>query len=156
MGILNKNENWWLRLTIVIITIISLSTLAHYNKEITIVKVKSQSDSTLYYKMQYDTISNELDSVKLEVMTTRNTNARIELGVNYYIDDESHKQMKEDRNFVSKFTKEKRINAAKRIEFLRTLNDYPLCSWIVAFELYKKEEPKISAEIEEFINHLTE
>lgn len=154
MELFNKNENWRLRLTIVLITLGSLSTLSYYNRQM--MDVKSLSDSLAYYKSLNDTLSIELENVRDETEFTRNTNGRIEMGVYDYVDDSSHAQMKADMDFVSKFTKEQRLKAINRIKTLRILNDYELCSWILAFELYRKEEPKISEEIERFINHLTE
>ena len=156
MGLLNKSENWWLRLTIVIITMISLSTLSYYNRQVTQLTTKSTLDSTAYYKAQYDTLSNQYDSVRDEIEVTKNFNARIELGVEAYGDESSHQQMKQDRDFVSKFTKQQRLKAINRINVLRIGYDYPACSWVIAFEIFKKDEPAIGAEIEKFIDHLTE
>jgi hypothetical protein len=45
MDLLNKDENWWLRLTIVLISMTALSTLAYYNRQVTQIMVKSQLDS---------------------------------------------------------------------------------------------------------------
>jgi len=85
-----------------------------------------------------------------------NINGRIESGVDFYLDDSSHVRMKEDKNFISKFSRQERIKAVKRMESLRLEYDYPLTSWIFAFEIYKKENSKIAEEIDEFIGHLTE
>jgi hypothetical protein len=85
-----------------------------------------------------------------------NINGRIESGIYCYLDDSSHVEMKKDKNFISKFSKEERVIAIKKIESLRLEYDYPLTSWIFAFEIYKIENPKIAKEIDEFIGHLTE
>lgn len=157
MELFKKDENWWLRLTIVIISLTSLSTLVYYSKQVTQgMNAKSQSDSVTYYKNLNDTLYNELETIREETDYTRNINARIEIGVNDYIDDSSHAQMKEDKGFISKYTKAQRIKAIKRIEILRLINDYQLCSWIIALEIYRKEEPGICGEIDQFIDHLTE
>jgi hypothetical protein len=66
MGLLNKDENWWLRLTIVIITLISLSTLSYYNRQVTQLTTKSTSDSTAFYKAKCDTLTLKVDTLMEE------------------------------------------------------------------------------------------
>jgi hypothetical protein len=58
MGLFKKEENWWLRLTIVLITLIWLSSLSVMNKEV-IIERKVLTDSLSYYKSQNDSLKEE-------------------------------------------------------------------------------------------------
>ena len=90
MELLNKNENWWLRFTIVIVVVISLSVLANYNNQITHLKAKYQLDSLSYYKLKCDTLLNEnksitlyKDSIENELFIQKNIVGRYELGLDF-------------------------------------------------------------------------
>lgn len=63
MELPKKNENWWLRLTIVLVILLSLSTLTYYSKRVTLLTAKSTSDSTAFYKMKCDSLSIKNDSL---------------------------------------------------------------------------------------------
>ena len=65
MGLINKSENWWLRLTIVLITLIWLSSLSVMNKEVIIERQKLM-DSVSYFKFQSDSLQDELFNEKTE------------------------------------------------------------------------------------------
>ena len=58
----NKDENWWLRLTIVLIIIGSLGGLSVVNRGV-ITERKKLTDSVIYYKQLSDSITNERDSL---------------------------------------------------------------------------------------------
>jgi hypothetical protein len=65
MGLFNKEENWWLRLTIVFITLIWLSSLSVINREVNTEKQKL-TDSLSYFKLQSDSLQDELFNEKTE------------------------------------------------------------------------------------------
>jgi hypothetical protein len=97
MGLLNKDENWWLRLTIVLITMGSLSTLAYYNKEITMTKVKYQSDSTFYYKSLTDSLLKQQDSLMDENFELNHANGLQELMIyNLSHENPKYKDLEKD------------------------------------------------------------
>lgn len=90
MKIINKSENWWLRLTIVLITVLSLTTLSFYNKQITEIKSKSKTDSLSYYKLKCDTLLDQnhimeirMDSLYGEWFNEKTINGRYELGLDF-------------------------------------------------------------------------
>jgi len=62
MGLFNKEENWWLRLSTVLITLIWLSSLSVMNRGI-IEERKQLKDSISYYKLKLDTIQIQHDSL---------------------------------------------------------------------------------------------
>ena len=62
----NKNENWWLRLAIVLITLVWLSSLSVMNREVITERTKL-TDSLNYYKLQNDSLKEEL---KVQQLTT--------------------------------------------------------------------------------------
>ena len=66
MELFNKNENWWLRFTIVFITVMSLATLSYYNRQIMEVKTNSKVDSLSHLKVKYDSLMTINDSLKYE------------------------------------------------------------------------------------------
>ena len=66
MGIINKSENWWLRLAIVLITLVWLSSLSVMNREVITERTKL-TDSLNYYKLQNDSLKEEL---KVQQLTT--------------------------------------------------------------------------------------
>ena len=90
MNLLNKDENWWLRLSIVIISLIALSTLSYYNKQVVQLTQKSQSDSTLYYKSLSDSLRNERDSLYDENFQLNHANGLQELMI-YNLSQENPK-----------------------------------------------------------------
>jgi hypothetical protein len=112
-------------------------------------------------KREIDSLGSDIkkyESLQLlleEVQITSNANGRYEIGIEDYIDDSSHVQMQET-GFVSKFSREERIKKVERIKQIKGENDYPLCAWIIAFELFRKEDPEGAEEIEKFVGHLTE
>ena len=87
----NKKENWWLRLTIVLITLVSLSTLSYYNRQMMDqVNVKLLSDSLAYYKTKCDSLSIENryiknfgDSVRDELFIKHTIIGRYEMGMDF-------------------------------------------------------------------------
>ena len=62
MELFNKEENWWLRLIIVLITLIFLGSMSVINRGI-ITERKKLTDSLTYYKQLSDSITNERDSL---------------------------------------------------------------------------------------------
>ena len=64
MELLNKSENWWLRLTIVVISIASLSSLSYCNRLVTQGITKSQLDSHII-----DSLNTELFEKSTELAT---------------------------------------------------------------------------------------
>ncbi len=90
MELPKKNENWWLRLTIVLITLFSLSTLTYYNKQVSQLKVKFASDSTAYFKIKFDSVlveNNNLtkvnDSIRTELFIQQTIVGKYELGMDF-------------------------------------------------------------------------
>ena len=73
-----------------------------------------------------------------------------------YVDDMSNKMMNDDKEFVSKFSKSQRANIVNKIKEIEKQNQYPVCSWIVAIEIFRKENKIAAEEIDEFVGHLTE
>ena len=71
MGIFNKSENWWLRLTIVIIVLSSLTLLASINRETTA-------------KIEYQ--QNQIDSLNTEIFNQSNMVGRYELTIDHFIE----------------------------------------------------------------------
>jgi hypothetical protein len=65
MSLFNKEENWWLRLTIVLITLIWLSSLSVMNREV-ITERQKLTDSLNYFKLQSDSLQDELFIEKTE------------------------------------------------------------------------------------------
>lgn len=85
------------------------------------------------------------------------TNSRYEEVITtLYVDDMSNKMMNDDKGFVSKFSKSQRANIVNRIKEIEKQNQYPVCSWIVAIEIFRKENKIAAEEIDEFVGHLTE
>ena len=62
MGLLNKSENWWLRLSLILFALITLSSLSVMNRSVTQER-QTLTDSLNYYKSQNDTLRNDLDSL---------------------------------------------------------------------------------------------
>jgi hypothetical protein len=65
MGLFNKEENWWLRLTVVLIVLIWLSSLSVMNREV-ITERQTLTDSVRYFKLQSDSLQDELFNEKTE------------------------------------------------------------------------------------------
>jgi hypothetical protein len=65
MGLFSKEENWWLRLTIVLIVLIWLSSLSVMNREV-ITERQTLKDSVTYFKLQSDSLQDELFNEKTE------------------------------------------------------------------------------------------
>ncbi len=62
MGLLNKSENWWLRLSLVLFTLITLSSLSVMNKSMSQER-QTLTDSLSYYKFLSDSLRNDVDSL---------------------------------------------------------------------------------------------
>ena len=62
----NKKENWWLRLTLVLIILVWLSSLSVMNREV-ITERQKLTDSLNYFKLQTDSLKEEL---KVQQLTT--------------------------------------------------------------------------------------
>jgi chromosomal replication initiation ATPase DnaA len=90
MGLFDKNENWWLRFVIVLITVMSLATLSYYNKQIAEIKTNNKIDSLSYYRLKCDTliIDNQVllnykDSIDGELFIQKNIVGRYEMGLDF-------------------------------------------------------------------------
>ena len=66
MEIINKSENWWLRLAIVLITLVWLSSLSVMNREVITERTKL-TDSLNYYKLQNDSLTDETFNLNVEL-----------------------------------------------------------------------------------------
>jgi cell shape-determining protein MreC len=62
MGLLNKSENWWLRLSLILFTLITLSSLSVMNRSVTQER-QTLTDSLSYYKFLSDSLRNDADSL---------------------------------------------------------------------------------------------
>lgn len=62
MGLLNKSENWWLRLSLVLFTLITLTSLSVMNKSMSQER-QTLTDSLSYYKFLSDSLRNDVDSL---------------------------------------------------------------------------------------------
>ena len=62
MGLLNKSENWWLRLSLVLFALIALGSASVMNRSVTTER-QILIDSLNYYKLQNDTLHNSVDSL---------------------------------------------------------------------------------------------
>jgi len=112
--------------------------------EVTNTALSNKADS-LYEESSEAHITMQMNSRYEEVITT------------LYVDDmSSHKMMNDDKGFVSKFSKSQRANIVNRIKELEKQNQYPFCSWIIAIEIFRKENRIAAEEIDEFVGHLTE
>ena len=58
MGILNKSENWWLRLSLVLFALITLASASVINRSV-ISERQILTDSLNYYKLQVDSLYDE-------------------------------------------------------------------------------------------------
>jgi hypothetical protein len=66
MGIINKSENWWLRLSLVLFVLIALGSASVMNRSVATEK-QILTDSLNYYKLQTDSLKEEL---KVQQLTT--------------------------------------------------------------------------------------
>jgi hypothetical protein len=66
MGLLNKDENWWLRLSLVSFALIALGSASVMNRSVATEK-QILTDSLNYYKLQTDSLKEEL---KVQQLTT--------------------------------------------------------------------------------------
>ena len=66
MGIINKSENWWLRLSLVLFVLITLASASVINRTVTVDR-QILTDSLNYYKKVNDSLYNEnfIKSVEL-------------------------------------------------------------------------------------------
>jgi len=106
MGIFNKDENWWLRLSLVLFTLITLASASVMNRRV-ITERQNLMDSLNYYKKLSDSIRIDYDSVYDENFQLNHWNGIEEL----IIDDLSNKYPKYK-------------NLSKDIEKQRNSNEY--------------------------------
>lgn len=66
MGSFNKEENWWLRLTIVLIVLIWLSSLSVMNRSVTTER-QILMDSVSYFKLKNDSLTDENFNLNVEL-----------------------------------------------------------------------------------------
>jgi len=104
MGLFNKEENWWLRLTIVLITLIWLSSLSVMNRGV-ITERLNLIDSLNYYKKLNDSLQIDRDSLYDENFELNHYNGIQEL----IIDDLSNKYSKY-KNLSSDMEKQRNSN----------------------------------------------
>lgn len=83
METLKKQEYWWLKLTIVIITLFSLSVISIQSREISQLKTQVNIDSTAYYKYKFDSVSVTIDSLNTELFIEKNNVGRYEMGLDF-------------------------------------------------------------------------
>jgi hypothetical protein len=62
MGLLNKTENWWLRLSLVLFALIALGSASVMNRSVTQER-QTLTDSVSYFKLQNDSIQIKYDSL---------------------------------------------------------------------------------------------
>jgi len=62
MGLLNKSENWWLRLSLVLFALIALGSASVMNRSVTTER-QILIDSLNYYKLKLDTLQIQHDSL---------------------------------------------------------------------------------------------
>ena len=116
---------------------------SNFGLQAEILKGENRMDS-LYEEYSEARITMQMNSRYEEVITT------------LYVDDMSNKMMNDDKGFVSKFSKSQRANIVNRIKEIEKQNQYPFCSWIIAIEIFRKENRIAAEEIDEFVGHLTE
>jgi hypothetical protein len=96
MGLFNKDENWWLRFTIVFITIAGLSSMSIMNAGI-ITERKQLLDSLNYYKRLNDTLSKQQDSLMDENFELNHANGLQELMIfNLSEENPKYKNLEKD------------------------------------------------------------
>ena len=99
MGLFNKSENWWLRLSLVLTTLFFLSLYASINRQVS-QQIKSQSQkidslsnelvkcqTDKYYvpggDIQKNYLQNQIDSLSDELFYVKTINGRYELTFDY-------------------------------------------------------------------------
>jgi len=96
MGLFNKEENWWLRLSIVLITLIWLSSLSVMNREV-ITERQKLTDSISYYKLKLDTLQIQHDSLYDENFELNHINGIQELMIyNLSHENPKYKNLEKD------------------------------------------------------------
>jgi hypothetical protein len=96
MGLFNKEENWWLRLTIVLITLIWLSSLSVMNRGV-ITERLNLIDSLNYYKKINDSLQDDRDSLYDENFELNHANGLQELMIyNLSQDNPKYKNLEKD------------------------------------------------------------
>jgi len=95
MGLFNKEENWWLRLTIVFITMMSLGSLSIVNRGI-IEERKTLTDSLSYFKLKLNTIQIQYDSLYDEHFESSHDNGIMELMIDELSSTSKYKDLKKD------------------------------------------------------------
>jgi hypothetical protein len=66
MEIINKSENWWLRLSLVLIVLIWLSSLSVMNRSVATER-QILIDSVSYFKLQNDSLTDENFNLNVEL-----------------------------------------------------------------------------------------
>jgi hypothetical protein len=104
MGLFNKEENWWLRLTIVLITLIWLSSLSVMNRGV-ITERLNLIDSLNYYKKLNDSLQIDRDSLYDENFELNHENGILNLQI-YNLSQENPRY----KNLEKDLEKEKNTN----------------------------------------------
>ena len=66
MGIVNKSENWWLRLSLVLFVLIALGSASVMNRSVATER-QILMDSVSYFKLQNDSLTDENFNLNVEL-----------------------------------------------------------------------------------------
>jgi len=66
MGIVNKSENWWLRLSLVLFALIALGSASVMNRSVATER-QILMDSVSYFKLQNDSLTDENFNLNVEL-----------------------------------------------------------------------------------------
>jgi len=80
MGIVNKSENWWLRLSLVLFALIALGSASVMNRSVATER-QILMDSVSYFKLQNDSLTDE--NFNLNVELARHELTRDEMFLKY-------------------------------------------------------------------------
>ncbi len=90
MKVINKSENWWLRFTIVVISLLSMSiiSVSYRNTSSQINKLKKEvltvtSQRQINDSLTIDSLNRAVDSLQTEIFTLQTINGRNEMGLYY-------------------------------------------------------------------------
>lgn len=95
MGIINKSENWWLRLSLVLFALIALASASVMNRSV-IEDEKKLTDSLSYYKLKLDNIQIQYDSLYDEHFQSSHDNGIMELMIDELSLTSKYKDLKKD------------------------------------------------------------
>jgi hypothetical protein len=96
MGLFNKDENWWLRLSLVLFALITLASVSIMNRGI-ITERQQLKDSINYYKLKIDTLQNQHDSLYDENFELNHSNGLQELMIyNLSHENPKYKNLEKD------------------------------------------------------------